>query len=256
MICIFCDKENQAKSIEHIVPESFGNKIYVMERGKVCDECNKRFSTFEKTALANTVFVMERARFGVASKKGNTAKGKVGEYTIEGHQEFRKGYINIRGLKEEDLIDFDKSTGVGKVLIKSFDKSEVATSKLSLKIGLEAICTSQKRIYEKYDFQELKDFLSAAENKDWPFITTKFEIGSFSSVPQFSVKYKLKIKRCELRFCEYNDDSLLFKFKYGGIPMVINLLNRNLDWIKDMLDKDEKAMLYPEHFRGKLSKKY
>ena len=71
-ICIFCNKENQAKSIEHIVSESFGNKQYIVERGRVCDDCNSRFSKFEGEALSNTVFVMERAIFGIETKKGKT----------------------------------------------------------------------------------------------------------------------------------------------------------------------------------------
>ncbi|WP_394366291.1 hypothetical protein [Spirosoma terrae] len=238
-----------------MVSESFGNKIYVMERGKVCDVCNSRFSNFEKTALANTVFIMERARFGVASKKGNTAKGKVGQYTIEGNKEFKRGYIKIDGLTEEDLDQFDPETGVGKLLIKSFDKSEVAASKLLLKTGLEAIYTSQRKIYEKYNFQDLKDFLSTANNKDWPFLTSDYEVVKYNSVPKFTIKYYLKIRRCDLKFYQYNDETLLFKFKYGSIPMVINLLNRNLNWIKEVTEADNKARLFPEHYRSKILKK-
>ena len=74
MKCIICDSEDESKSVEHIVSESFGNKEYVMQKGEVCDICNGRFSKCEQSALSNSVFVMERARFGVESKKGRTAK--------------------------------------------------------------------------------------------------------------------------------------------------------------------------------------
>lgn len=50
-----------------------------------------------------------------------------------------------------------------------------------------------------------------------------------------------------------NRKTLLFKFKYGSIPMIINLLNRDLDWIRDISKSDVKAILYPEHFRNKLN---
>jgi hypothetical protein len=87
--CIFCDKDNYAESLEHIVPESFGNKLYVMEKGKVCDICNGRFSKSEGISLANSIFVMERARFGIVTKKGKNVKGKVNDLKIKGDEKFR-----------------------------------------------------------------------------------------------------------------------------------------------------------------------
>jgi hypothetical protein len=41
-VCIICDTPNEAKAIEHIVPESMGNTFYVLEKGDVCDPCNNR----------------------------------------------------------------------------------------------------------------------------------------------------------------------------------------------------------------------
>lgn len=77
MECIFCDAPNDAKSIEHIISESFGSKDYVMPRSTVCDNCNNRFSKFEDKALSNSIFVFERARLGVVTKKGKNVKGQV-----------------------------------------------------------------------------------------------------------------------------------------------------------------------------------
>ena len=252
MTCIFCEKENEAQSVEHIVPESFGNKKYTMQKGKVCDDCNGKFSKFEGTASANSIFVMERAKFGIETKKGKNVKGKVNALAIEGDKNFRKRLITVKGLNDENFIDFDPSTRIGKLKIMSFDKSEVATSKLLLKIGLESIYTSQRTQFNKYDFADLKGFLTAKNNINWPFLTTDFEVQKFNSVPKFIDKHLLKKNKCELKFAEINDDTLLFKFKYGAIAMIINLLNRNLDWIQVYLHNAPKAMLYPQHFRNKL----
>ena len=252
--CIFCDELNEAKSIEHIVPESFGNKRYVVEKGKVCDDCNSRFSKFEGIALTNSVFVMERARFGIETKKRRNVKGKVNELEIEGDKSFRENFLTIKGLNNDNLKDFDPSTGIGHLYIESFDKSEVATSKLILKIGLESIYASRRALFDKYDFKELKDFLTSKNNNDWPFLTTDFEINKFESVPKYFDKYLLKKNHCELRFLEIDEETLLFKFKYGAISMTINLLNRNLKLAREMMNQDSKAMLYPEHFRKKLER--
>lgn len=254
MKCIFCDEENEANSIEHIVPESFGNKKYVMKKGEVCDICNGRFSKFEKEAQTKSIFVMERARLAIRTKKDKNVKGEIKKLTIEGDKNFREKYINVNGLNEENMIEFNPATGIGYLIIPSFDKTEVATSKLLLKMGLESIYNSQKTLFKKYIFKDLKDFLTVKNNKPWPFLTTDFEIQKFCSVPKYDDKFLLKQRHCELKFVEIDENTLLFKFKFGAIAMTINLLNRNLNWIKDNLNLDKKSILYPEHFRNKISK--
>ncbi len=65
MNCIFCGQSSDAATgIEHIISESLGNKNYTLEKGDICDDCNNRFSSFERTALAASIFAMERARYG------------------------------------------------------------------------------------------------------------------------------------------------------------------------------------------------
>lgn len=45
MQCIFCHKDSStSKSIEHIIPESLGNKEHFLPKGYVCDECNHYFA--------------------------------------------------------------------------------------------------------------------------------------------------------------------------------------------------------------------
>lgn len=72
MNCIFC-KENSTDSInlEHIIPESLGNKNYILERGIVCDKCNNYFATkIEKILLDIDYYVSLRARNYIKNKRG------------------------------------------------------------------------------------------------------------------------------------------------------------------------------------------
>jgi hypothetical protein len=184
--------------------------------------------------------------------KGKNSKGRIGDFSIEGDVNFQKNIIQILGVTSENYSVLDNINKEGKITLKTFDKSEVATSKLLLKTALSALYTSQKTIYEKYDFSDLRDFLLAKNNKNWPFITTDLQIEKFSSIPKQQDKHILTKLRCSLRFCELDNQTLLFKFKYGSIPMVINLINRNLIWIPKYLEKDTNATLYPEHFVKKL----
>jgi hypothetical protein len=254
--CIICALENEATAIEHIVPESFGNKHYVMKQGSICNECNNRMSESEGKALSNSIFLMERARLGIATKKGKAPKGSVEELKIEGDATFRKGIVNISGLNNQNVTAFDPSTGVMKLLVQSFDKSEVATSRMILKIGIESLYTSRHAVYEKYNFSDLKNYLSNKSNTDWGFITAKSEIGQFTSVPKFTAKYNLSNIRCILKYQEKSTTELIFKFQYGAVSLLINLLNRNLDWVSDYKAQEEFANIYPAHLERQFIKKH
>ncbi len=203
MKCIICDSENTAKSIEHIVPESFGNKKYLMERSAICDNCNSRFSKFESKALSNSIFAVERARLAVPTKKGKNVKGKIGKFNVEGDKEFRKQHITLKGLEQKDLKNYGPERGTHQIRFESFDKSEVATSRFLLMLGIESIYTSKNEIYEKYDFSELKDYLTNKSNKDWGFITNQKNPLLFKNVTQGKMNKYLRSINCELK---YNDE--------------------------------------------------
>ena len=254
MICIFCDKESNAKSVEHIISESFGNSFYTLPKGAVCDDCNNKFSKFEAKALTNTVFVVERARLSIKTKKGKSAKGKVNELVIQADEKFRKGHMNIKGLTKNDVKNIDQEKKTFELIVSAFDKSEVATSKFLLSTALEAIYQSDKPIFKKYNFSELKEFVIGQNNSDWPFITSDLEIKKFTSIPKMYDKHRLNKIHCSLKILEVDGKTLLFKFKFGGISMIINLLNRNIDWIAHDYSIDKKASIYPEHYRKKVAK--
>lgn len=117
---------------------------------------------------------------------------------------------------------------------------------------MESLYTSQRAVYNRYDFKEAKEFLQGLSNTEWPFMTSQKEFKKFVSIPRFNEKVKLSRKHMELKFLEVDSSTLLFKFKFGAISMVINLVNRNLSWLNKVLTDDPLAMLYPEHFRAKL----
>jgi len=252
MKCIICDNENESKSVEHIVPESFGNKDYVMQKGEICDECNNMFSKFENKALSNTIFVMERARFGIKTKKGKPAKGRIKELEIEGSKDLTPSLIGVVGLNSGNFKNYNPITKTGDLYVSSFDKSESATAKLLLKIGVESIYKSQHKIYEKYNFQDLKDHLKGKTNTDWSFIRTDLEIEKFTSVLRYIDKHKLKNKHYNLGLLEVDENTLLFKFKFGAVAMVINLVNKNNKWIESFYQKDNSISIFPEHIKNKI----
>lgn len=254
MECIFCLKENDAKSVEHIVSESLGNKNYLMQKGAVCDGCNKRFAAFEKEALSSTIFLMERARMGVPNKKGNAAQGTLGGIGIQGNKDLIKNLVTMTGLPIEEITDFDPKTKMFTLKLPTFEKNEVAVSKTLLKIGLEALHTSKRKIFKKYDFNELREFLDNTNSTEWPFVVAGKMTGIFESIPINSHKFHLSKFRCSLLYQETDDNTVLFRFGYGGINMTINLLGRDLDWLEEQQAQDTHETIYPIHYRKKVQK--
>ncbi len=251
MSCIFCDNPEPGKSIEHIVSESFGNKRYVLDKGEVCDPCNNRFSGFEGVSLSNTIFGMERAIAATVTKKGNAVKSRIGGMTIEGSKNFTKGLITLKNLNEVNITDFDAASGTFKLVVPAFEKTEVPTSKLLLKMGLESLFKSKPEIYHKYDFTDLRQYLTVVTNTDWPFVMSKFEHDKFTSIPTFLDKFLLKKERLELLYSEVDAQTLLFKFRFRAISMIVNLVNRNLHWVAFYEKNSGNRFLYPEHFNKK-----
>lgn len=79
MQCIFCHKDSStSKSVEHIIPESLGNKEHILPKGYVCDTCNHYFSVkVESLLLAQPYFVSMRRRNDIRTKKGNYVAEKM-----------------------------------------------------------------------------------------------------------------------------------------------------------------------------------
>jgi HNH endonuclease len=72
MRCIFCkEPSDTCTSVEHVVPESLGNKTHVLPPGVVCDSCNNYFAgKVEQLVLESEYFKALRFADSIPSKKG------------------------------------------------------------------------------------------------------------------------------------------------------------------------------------------
>jgi HNH endonuclease len=72
MRCLFCKcPSDDATSVEHIVPESLGNRRHILPRGAICDRCNNYFSReVEGPLLSHPSMRNSRAWYQEPTKKG------------------------------------------------------------------------------------------------------------------------------------------------------------------------------------------
>lgn len=70
--CYFCESdENSFQTIEHILPESLGNKELILKKGIVCDKCNNYFARkIEKPFMDMEPIMLQRFLNQAENKKG------------------------------------------------------------------------------------------------------------------------------------------------------------------------------------------
>ena len=68
MICIFCKKEYNNLSVEHVIPEAIGGKLTY---NCVCSSCNSKLgSTIDSLLCKEDVVLLLRQKFDIKSKTG------------------------------------------------------------------------------------------------------------------------------------------------------------------------------------------
>ncbi len=105
-ICIICEREHSDTTIEHIIPRSLGNIHYILPKGKVCSQCNHRFSKYENRVLSSTKFLQERSRLGLLHKSNQQDGKPLAEHALVGFL-LKMGYEGIYKSRPKLLKQFN-----------------------------------------------------------------------------------------------------------------------------------------------------
>lgn len=74
MECLFCNSNGPYSTVEHIIPESLGNKHILLEK-QICDSCQKYFGTkVEEYVLRRSPIGWWRVHAQIYTKKGKNPK--------------------------------------------------------------------------------------------------------------------------------------------------------------------------------------
>lgn len=144
MKCIFCGQDSsRSKSIEHIIPESFGNKTATLRKGIVCDQCNNYFARkVEQPFLESEPIRILRQELELENKKGKLIKDyaypRVGEEYVK-----QIGKTTYMIYTKEDKTESDLATAVAeyKIYCENTDKQlleeNIFVSRLLAKMAVE-----------------------------------------------------------------------------------------------------------------------
>ena len=143
MRCIFCKIEsNNSKSVEHIIPESLGNKDHVLGKGVVCDNCNQYFATkVEKPLLDTMYFKHVRHRNDIESKKRKIPKidGVIGGRVELGRDTEGNSFIDV---SDKNILDGIISGRIKHMIIPKIDDpvpNDKNMSRFLAKVALEIL---------------------------------------------------------------------------------------------------------------------
>lgn len=150
MRCIFCkSRSDDATSIEHVIPHSLGNKLYVLPRGMICDRCNNYIARkIEQPLLAHESFRNLRAWYRIPNKRGRHPSlygvipgVEVGvNFRIGDHgPELQPERGSDAAIVEELLLSAGDDSFVPIVFSRDMDPPEREMSRLLAKISLEVV---------------------------------------------------------------------------------------------------------------------
>ena len=186
MRCIFCKQQSDnSSSVEHVLPESFGNKEHVLPAGWVCDTCNNYFSRKVEKPFLECGFGRSIRHFmAVPSKKGRTPS-TLGMYPLSrcaielAFDEI--GMLCVSGVPgegEQRFVDAIRSHSAGRFYIPDpgLPAANHTTSRFIAKVGLEVLALrgtdSHKwndKIVENRQLDELRDYARRGICKEiWP----------------------------------------------------------------------------------------
>ncbi len=263
MRCVFCKNDStNSKSVEHIIPESLGNKNNILPKGVVCDNCNTYFgSKIEKTVLEMPYFKSLRGRIMIENKKGKIPS--VTGFTMN------KDIIEINfSSKGDNIIEviYNDDKTVNSILnskelyvplIPEPPQNNIYVSKFLGLIALEAFAQRvssienwQEDFIENNSLDELRNFVRYGKGYAiWPYhirrIGSENQIDFCKELNSFSEKlneYDFLIPDISSFNNEVHQvDNLYFVLGIMGIEYTINLtnagLNRYISWLSENNNK-------------------
>lgn len=183
MECIFCRQDSSAsRSVEHIVPESFGNKSAVLPKGIVCDKCNNYFSRkVEQPFLESEIVRVLRQELEITNKNGKLITDyqypRVGrEYVKKISKDIYLIYTNDVKTEQEitnDVAEYQRYLASTDFVLL---KKDIHVSRLLAKMAVEFFvhkCGSSQEICEYVStdeiFDSIRNYARYGSRKMWDY---------------------------------------------------------------------------------------
>lgn len=249
MNCIFCKSDStNSKSVEHIVPESLGNKSHTLPPGIVCDKCNNYFATkIEKYFLESGAINSLRFDQLIKSKRNKIppVKGILSPYFPA--KIYKKidseDYVNLSLETTDEGLNYIKSKTSGKVLLPYSYKppEKFITSRFLAKMALELLVKRVMKvegginyIVEEKQLDPLRYHAREGRIRNWPFYERRIypanRIFKDDSGKNVQTIFEFDIFTTE-------NSEYYFVFALFGLELTINIGGPEIEGYKRWLEK-------------------
>ena len=248
MRCIFCKNDSSdSRSIEHVIPESIGNKKRILKAGVVCDTCNNYFARKVEGPILNHPSMRNfRAWYQVPNKRGKSPSlhGYIAGADIDvGLSLDRIGKIQIDPKKSRNKQRVQATINEGfkepLIIIKEMNPPKREMSRFLCKMALEHIAETSidtEGIVDTEFFDNIRNYARYGTNyPEWPYNQRHiFPEKTLMQHPETNEWVQAGFGCCW--FMNKRRETL-FAFLFYGIEFVINVGGPSIlgfkEWLKD-----------------------
>ncbi|WP_395742783.1 HNH endonuclease [Prosthecobacter sp.] len=208
MKCILCKEGSGAsRSVEHVMPESLGNKEHILPPGWVCDRCNNYLSIKVEAPFLNSWWGrVARFGMGVENKKGNIPIGEAVHLKTRTRLD-----INVHGNStivipssgenstqwEQYLADNSHGTIISP--IADLPPLEYDTARFIAKVAIEVLALklldtpgANEELVNQVALDSIRDYVRRGKpGFVWPVSMRRIYPGNFAFVDEFKVEYEV-----------------------------------------------------------------
>lgn len=250
MRCIFCKSDSSnSKSVEHIIPESLGNKTHILQKGIVCDKCNNYFACkVEKKVLEKPYFKNVRYRNFIKTKKGRFTPDK----TLFPHKDagWTDIWIDEHGIifdsQDIHIINLIKEGKINKLIIPIVElpeENDHDISRFLAKCALELLTSRIQNdtkwiseIIDKAELDPIRDYARFGKGSLWNYHQRRIYSEDTRFVDPIHHPEPYEILHEMDLFCT-EDMVMYFIVVIMGIEFAINLAYPETDYYKNWLKK-------------------
>lgn len=258
MRCIFCSGDaTESKSVEHIVPESFGNEHHLLPKGIVCDNCNNYFARkVELPFLEQECIRTLRFEVGLENKRGRIPQQRCKIGGVEGNV-----LKCVKNNEQEWHIQIpegasEKVKSATMILMPATNDTQLleknkATSRFLAKVALESLARRMLDLGEGKDVDEvvndksldtIRKFAREGNETSWDYNIRRI----------YGIHEKVKLSDGTEELVNFESDFLIteqlewyFVIALYGMEYVINLGGSDIEGYKQWLNENEnKSPLY------------
>ncbi len=244
MRCIFCGSDSStSRSVEHIVPASFGNSISILPKGVVCDKCNNYFARKIESPFLNSDVVLQlRQELEIHNRDGKEVS-KFSDLPTKNIMQISQDLHLVMSHEEKTEAEVERAVFEYQKYLKRTDdlliKPNYNLSRLLAKMAVEAFaykCLDDMNvidyIIEDEAFKKIRKYVRYGGDYIWEYNARRIYARNEAYYDDIATHINY-----EFDFLFSTQGKAYFIIVMYGIEYAINIIDETIsdytEWLKD-----------------------